>query len=71
MISITEEQKIYLREQSVDIGEALENDDLGELLLAIDDAIVDNIVDNNDEPDEIGIKLQQIYDQIYNQNTAD
>lgn len=71
MISITEEQKNYLREQSVDIGEALENDDLGELLLAIDDAIVDNIVDNNDEPDEIGIKLQQIYDQIYNQNTAD
>lgn len=69
MISITEEQKKYLLEQSVDIGEALETDDLGALLLAIDDAIVDNIVDHNDEPDETGIKLQRIYDQIYNQNT--
>lgn len=69
MINITEEQKKYLLEQSVDISGALQNDDLGELLLAIDDAIVDNIVDHNDEPDEIGIKLQRIYDQIYNQNT--
>ncbi|MCI8828829.1 MAG: hypothetical protein HFE98_08260 [Ruminiclostridium sp.] len=68
MINITEEQKKYLLEQSVDIRSALENDDLGELLLVIDDAIVDNILDHNDEPDEIGIKLQRIYDQIYNQN---
>lgn len=68
MINITEEQKQYLKEQNVDIREALENDDLGELLLAIDDAIVDNIVDHNDEPDETGIKLQRIYDQVYNQN---
>ena len=36
--------------------------------MVIDDAIVDNILDHNDEPDEIGIKLQRIYDQIYNQN---
>lgn len=71
MINITEEQKQYLKEQNVDIREALENDDLGELLLAIDDAIVDNIVDHNDEPDETGIKLQRIYDQVYNQNVED
>lgn len=70
MISITEEQKKYLLEQSIDINDALRNDDLGALLLVIDDAIVDNIVDLNDEPDEIGIKLQRIYDQIYNQNTV-
>lgn len=68
-IEITEEQKAYLRENSVDISGALQNDDLGELLLAIDDAIVDNIVDHNDEPDETGIRLQRIYDQIrYIQN---
>ncbi len=71
MINITEEQKQYLKEQNVDIREALENEDLGELLLAIDDAIVDNIVDHNDEPDETGIKLQRIYDQVYNQNVED
>lgn len=69
MVIITDEQKQYLKEQGVDINAALENDDLGELLLVIDDAIVDNIVDHNDEPDETGIKLQRIYDQIYNQNT--
>lgn len=71
MINITAEQKKYLLEQSVDIGEALETDDLGALLLAIDGVIVDNIVDHNDEPDETGIKLQRIYDQIFNQNTED
>lgn len=71
MINITEEQKKYLRERSVDITDALENDDLGELLLVIDDAILDNIVDHNDEPDEIGVKLQKIYDQVYNQNVED
>ncbi len=69
MIKITEEQKRYLLEQSVGINDALKNNDLGALLLTIDDAIVDNIVDHNDEPDEIGINLQRIYDQIYNQNT--
>ncbi len=68
MIKITEEQKRYLLEQSVDVNDALENNDLGALLLVIDDAIVDNIVDHDDEPDEIGINLQRVYDQLYNQN---
>ncbi|MCI8933928.1 MAG: hypothetical protein HFE80_05420 [Clostridiaceae bacterium] len=68
-IEITEEQKAYLRENSVEFEDALEKNDLEALLKAIDDAIVDNIVDHNDEPDEIGIKLQRIYGQIYNQNT--
>lgn len=71
MLVVTEEQKEYLKSQSVDISGALERDDLGELLLTIDDAIVENIVTHNDEPDEIGIKLQRIYDQVYNQNTED
>lgn len=38
------------------------------VLDAIDDVIVDNILGNNDEPNEIGIKLQKIYDEIFNQN---
>ena len=64
MIRITEEQKEYLKEQSVDIIDALEKDNLRELLEIINDAILENIVNHNDEPDEIGIKLQRIYDQI-------
>lgn len=71
MIQITEEQKKYLMEQSVDISGPLKKGDLGELLLTIDDAIVGNIVCHNDEPDETGIRLQRIYDQIYKQNTKD
>lgn len=72
MINITEEQKAYLREQGVLFEDALEKNDLDALLEAIDDAVVDNIVDHNDEPDEIGIRLQRIYDQIrYIQNAED
>lgn len=68
MIHITNKQKEYLESQSVDIKAALEADDLDALLDIIDDAIVDNIVNHNDEPDETGIALQRVYDQIYNQN---
>ncbi len=69
MIKITEEQKSFLYEQDIDITEAISTDNVDLLLEVVDDAIVDNIVDNNDEPDEIGIKLQRIYDQIRNQNS--
>lgn len=46
-----------------------EFDDAQELLDAIDDLIVDNMLGNNDEPDMEGIKLQRIYDQIFMQNS--
>lgn len=69
MIKITEEQKSFLYEQDIDITDAISTDNVDLLLEVVDDAIVDNIVDNNDEPDEIGIKLQRIYDQIRNQNS--
>lgn len=72
MINITEEQKAYLREQGVAFEDALDKNDLDALLEEIDDAVVDNIVDHNDEPDEVGIRLQRIYDQIrYIQNVED
>lgn len=68
MIYITETQKEYLQSQSVDISDALEKDDFWALLDTINGTILDNIVTHNDEPDEIGVKLQRIYDQIYDQN---
>ena len=64
MINITKEQKTYLREQGVPFEDALEKDDLEALLEVFDDAVVDHIVTHNDEPDEIGIRLQRIYDEI-------
>ena len=69
MIKITEEQKSFLYNQDIDITDAISTDNVDLLLEVVDDAIVDNIVDNNEEPDEIGIKLQRIYDQIRNQNS--
>ena len=50
------------------IEDLIEEDDVQAVLDAIDDVIVDNILGNNDEPDDEGIKLQKIYDEIYYQN---
>lgn len=62
-----------LREQIVDRDSQLEilknsTGDVQEVLDVIDDVIVDNILANNDEPDDEGIKLQKIYDEIFNEN---
>lgn len=62
-----------LREQIVDRDSQLEilknsTGDVQAVLDAIDDVIVDNILANNDEPDDEGIKLQKIYDEIFNEN---
>jgi len=43
-------------------------DDVDALLDAVDDAVVDNIVSHNDEPDEEGRRIQRIYDDIAAQN---
>lgn len=51
-----------------DIEDLVKSDDVQAVLDAIDDVIVDNILSNNDEPDDEGIKLQKIYDEIFNQN---
>lgn len=62
-----------LREQIVDRDSQLEilknsTGDVQAVLDAIDDVIVDNILANNDEPDDEGVKLQKIYDEIFNEN---
>lgn len=71
MINITNEQKQYLSSYIEDIESLIIADDVQLLLDRIDDEIVDTMLRNTEEPgepDEIGIKLQRIYDQIYNQN---
>lgn len=44
----------------------MESDDFEGLLLAIDDVIVEDIVNNNDEPTGFGIQMQKVYDTIFN-----
>ena len=64
MVIISKEDIEYLKDNCIDISKAMQSDDIEKVLEIIDDAIVDNIVDNNDEPDDIGIYLQRIYDRI-------
>lgn len=67
MIKISKEDKEYLEKYNIDIPvDSIE--DLPNALEIIDDAIVDNIVDHNDEPDAHGIRLQRIYDRIWADN---
>ena len=65
---VKNEQIEALKPYIENIEDLIAEDDVQALLDAIDDVIVDNILGNNDEPDDEGIKLQRIYDQIYNQN---
>lgn len=67
MINITDEQMKRLKKEIPNIDEIIKSDDVNDLLLTIDDAILDNL-DEDDEPTEKGIELQRIYDQIFNQN---
>lgn len=62
---IKESQIKVLKPYIENIEDLVAEDDVQAVLDAIDDAIVDNILGNNDEPDEEGIKLQNIYDEIY------
>lgn len=66
---ITEEQMDRLRQYAPGTLRFIEEDDLGEFLSMLDDYIVEDIMNHEDnEPGEIGIELQKIYDQVYNQN---
>lgn len=68
MMVIKSNQVKKLKPYIENIEKIIEEDDVQEVLDAIDDVIVDHILENNDEPDAIGIELQRVYDQIYNQN---
>ena len=65
---ITDNQIRDLKQYIDNIEEIVESDSVEELLDILDDVIVENILSNGDEPDAVGIKLQRIYDEIYNQN---
>lgn len=67
MIVKTEQIEV-LKPYIENIEELVESDDVQAVLDAIDDVIVDNILANNDEPDDEGVKLQKIYDEIFNEN---
>lgn len=66
---ITEKQMNRLKQYAPETLRFIEEDNLGAFLTTLDDYIVDDIMNHEDnEPGEIGIELQKIYDQVYNQN---
>lgn len=66
---ITEEQIDRLKQYAPETLRFIEEDNLGEFLTTLDDYIVEDIMNHEDnEPGEIGIELQKIYDQVYKQN---
>ncbi|MBS4900817.1 MAG: hypothetical protein KHZ87_08785 [Clostridiales bacterium] len=67
MIVKSDQIKI-LKHYIPDIEDKIAMDDVQVLLDEIDDLIVNDILGNMDEPTEEGIKLQRIYDEIFNQN---
>lgn len=65
---ITDNQIGDLKQYIDNIEEIVESASVEELLDILDDVIIENILGNGDEPDAVGVKLQRIYDEIYNQN---
>lgn len=63
-IKITKKQKDFLGDSIKDLDKLLMADEVNDLLIAIDDAIIDTF-DEDGYPDETGIHLQKIYDEIY------
>ena len=61
MILITDDQIQELQPYIYNIDKYIQDDDIQGLLDAVDDVIISNILKNNDEPDEEGVRLQGLY----------
>ena len=68
MVFITQEQIEIQRPYVNNLDELIQQEDDVLLLEAINDLIIQNILDNDDEPNEEGIMLQRIWDAIFLQN---
>lgn len=62
------EQMEVLKQYIENVEILIAEDDVQMVLDAIDDVIVNNILGNDNEPDDEGIRIQKIYDEILNQN---
>lgn len=67
MIIVVEEHKHVLEQYIDDLEKLINDDDINELLLAIDDAIIANF-DENQDSTEVSVMLQKIYDRVFDDN---
>ncbi|WP_099205643.1 hypothetical protein [Scatolibacter rhodanostii] len=68
MIKITTAQKEYLSSYIDDIDDLLTKETDEQLLSSIDDVIVNEYDDQQENLSEEGVKLQKIYDEIFEMN---
>lgn len=68
MLKITDSQKQLLLEYLPVAAKCIENNDIDKLLENLDDKITEVGFGADYELNEIGLKLQQLYDQLYSQN---
>lgn len=71
-MNISDSQKELLKEYGLvlpdNIDEIDEIEKINEVLLDLDDKITEIGFDSNYDLNEVGLKLQRLYDQLYNQN---
>ena len=65
-MNLTEEQKALLKKYNIDIPDNPK--DINILLLDLDDKITSIGFNSDDSLNENGLKLQKLYDEIYQQN---
>ena len=67
-MNITEEQKSILLLHIPDVNQSINNGDLDDVLDQLDDKITEIGFNRDYTLNEIGLKLQKLYDELYVQN---
>ncbi len=65
---VTEEQKKLLSDKMENFDEIIKSDNVNDLLIPLNDLIFMIGMNQNYDLNEMGFKLQKVYDEIYDQN---
>lgn len=68
MLNVDKSQEQLLNTYLPSAQKYIECDDINQLLEDLDDKITEIGFDSNYDLNEVGLKLQRLYDQLYNQN---
>ena len=68
MLNIKDTQRALLLEHLPDAQQCIDGNDIDQLLENLDDKITEIGFDADYELNSVGLKLQKLYDELYNQN---
>lgn len=68
VLNINDDQRILLLEHIPQANQYIEDNDINPLLEDLDDKITEVGFDANYDLNDIGMKLQKLYDELYDQN---